>query len=234
MLPWSKLQVGRSDPTWPGTEDSPQPATSKEPKPSVQQSTGTKCCQQPQEPGSRSTPSPVFREDASPGQHLHCGLRAPEMRTQPFVQAPACRVPEGRWTVAWRRDRGALWRADRRSTDWSKRKGRHRGEWMLRELMSISCGERTTQQQLNPKGQFHAPSPINLAQRTTAPGEAAPHCSPVPCAISRALPSHRGRGIRIVRARVGARIGVMINMEAKDVAGRSGSLVNSLIASAMG
>ena len=43
-----------------------------------------------------------------------------------------------------------------------------------------------------------------------------------------------GRGIHIVRARVRARIGAMMNMEVEDVAGRSGSLMNSLIASAMG
>ena len=43
-----------------------------------------------------------------------------------------------------------------------------------------------------------------------------------------------GRGIHIVRARVRAKIGVMMNMEVEDVAGHSGSLVNSLIALAMG
>lgn len=43
-----------------------------------------------------------------------------------------------------------------------------------------------------------------------------------------------GRGIHIVRARVSARIGATINMEGEDVSGRSGSLMNSFIASAMG
>ena len=43
-----------------------------------------------------------------------------------------------------------------------------------------------------------------------------------------------GRGIHIVRARVRAKMGAMINMEVEDVAGRRDSLVNSLIASAKG
>ena len=43
-----------------------------------------------------------------------------------------------------------------------------------------------------------------------------------------------GRGIHIVRARVRAKMGAMINVEVEDVAGRRGSLVNSLIASAKG
>ena len=42
------------------------------------------------------------------------------------------------------------------------------------------------------------------------------------------------RGIHIVRARVKAKMGAMINMEVEDVAGCRGSLVNSLIASAIG
>lgn len=43
-----------------------------------------------------------------------------------------------------------------------------------------------------------------------------------------------GRGIHIVRARVSARTGATINMEGDDVSGRSGSLINSFMASAMG
>ena len=43
-----------------------------------------------------------------------------------------------------------------------------------------------------------------------------------------------GRGIHIVRARVRARIGAITNMEVEDVAGCSGSLMNSLISLAMG
>lgn len=43
-----------------------------------------------------------------------------------------------------------------------------------------------------------------------------------------------GRGAHIVRARVRARTGAMINMEIDDVRGRRGSLVNSLTASAIG
>lgn len=43
-----------------------------------------------------------------------------------------------------------------------------------------------------------------------------------------------GKGHHIVRARVRARIGAIINMVVEDVAGRRGSLVNSLIASAKG
>lgn len=43
-----------------------------------------------------------------------------------------------------------------------------------------------------------------------------------------------GRGIHIVRARLRARIGARINIDTEDVAGRSGSLMKSLIASAMG
>lgn len=43
-----------------------------------------------------------------------------------------------------------------------------------------------------------------------------------------------GRGIHMVRARVRARIGAMINMEVDDVSGCSGSLINSLRASAIG
>lgn len=43
-----------------------------------------------------------------------------------------------------------------------------------------------------------------------------------------------GRGVHIVRARVRARTGAMMNMEIEDVRGRRGSLVNSLIASAIG
>lgn len=43
-----------------------------------------------------------------------------------------------------------------------------------------------------------------------------------------------GRGTHIVRARVNARIGAMINIEMEDVNGRRGSLVNSLTASAIG
>lgn len=43
-----------------------------------------------------------------------------------------------------------------------------------------------------------------------------------------------GKGHHIVRARVRARIGAMMNIVVEDVAGRRGSLVNSLIASAKG
>ena len=43
-----------------------------------------------------------------------------------------------------------------------------------------------------------------------------------------------GRGIHMVRARVRARMGARINIETEDVAGRRGSLMKSLIASAMG
>lgn len=43
-----------------------------------------------------------------------------------------------------------------------------------------------------------------------------------------------GRGAHIVRAKVSASTGAIINMVVEDVAGRKGSLVNSLIASAKG
>ena len=43
-----------------------------------------------------------------------------------------------------------------------------------------------------------------------------------------------GRGIHMVRARVRARMGARINIEIEEVAGRRGSLMKSLIASAMG
>lgn len=43
-----------------------------------------------------------------------------------------------------------------------------------------------------------------------------------------------GRGIHMVKARVRARIGAIINIDVDDVSGRSGSLINSLRASAMG
>ena len=43
-----------------------------------------------------------------------------------------------------------------------------------------------------------------------------------------------GRGIHMVRARLKARMGARINIETEDVVGRSGSLIKSLIASAMG
>ena len=43
-----------------------------------------------------------------------------------------------------------------------------------------------------------------------------------------------GRGLHIVRARVRASTGAMMNIVVEDVAGRRGSLVNSLIASAKG
>lgn len=43
-----------------------------------------------------------------------------------------------------------------------------------------------------------------------------------------------GRGLHIVRARVKASAGAVMNMAVEDVAGRRGSLVNSLIASAKG
>lgn len=43
-----------------------------------------------------------------------------------------------------------------------------------------------------------------------------------------------GSGIHIVRAKVRARIGAIINMVVDDVSGCSGSLVNSLTASAIG
>lgn len=43
-----------------------------------------------------------------------------------------------------------------------------------------------------------------------------------------------GRGVHIVRARVRAKIGAIINMEMDDVKGRRGSLVKSFTASAIG
>lgn len=43
-----------------------------------------------------------------------------------------------------------------------------------------------------------------------------------------------GSGVHIVRARVRARMGAIMNMEMEDVRGRRGSLVKSLIASAIG
>lgn len=43
-----------------------------------------------------------------------------------------------------------------------------------------------------------------------------------------------GMGAHIIRARVSARMGVMINIEMDDVSGPSGSLVNNMTASAMG
>lgn len=43
-----------------------------------------------------------------------------------------------------------------------------------------------------------------------------------------------GSGVHIVRARVRARMGAIMNMEMEDVKGRRGSLVKSLIASAIG
>lgn len=43
-----------------------------------------------------------------------------------------------------------------------------------------------------------------------------------------------GRGIHIVRARVRAKIGAIMNMDVEDVSGRKGSLVNSFTASAIG
>lgn len=43
-----------------------------------------------------------------------------------------------------------------------------------------------------------------------------------------------GRGIHIVRAKVSARIGAMMNIETDEVSGFNGSLVNSFTASAIG
>lgn len=43
-----------------------------------------------------------------------------------------------------------------------------------------------------------------------------------------------GKGLHMVRARARANTGAMMNMVVEDVAGRRGSLVNSLIASANG
>ena len=43
-----------------------------------------------------------------------------------------------------------------------------------------------------------------------------------------------GRGIHMVRARLRARMGAKINIEIEDVVGRRGSLMKSLIASAIG
>lgn len=43
-----------------------------------------------------------------------------------------------------------------------------------------------------------------------------------------------GKGIHMVRARLRARIGAKINIEIEDVAGRNGSLIKSLMASAIG
>lgn len=43
-----------------------------------------------------------------------------------------------------------------------------------------------------------------------------------------------GSGIHMVRARVKARMGAVINIDAEEVSGRKGSLVNSFTASAIG
>lgn len=43
-----------------------------------------------------------------------------------------------------------------------------------------------------------------------------------------------GKGIHMVRARLRARMGARINIEIEDVAGRNGSLIKSLMASAIG
>ena len=43
-----------------------------------------------------------------------------------------------------------------------------------------------------------------------------------------------GRGIHMVRARLRARMGARMNIEIEDMAGRNGSLIKSLITSAMG
>ena len=43
-----------------------------------------------------------------------------------------------------------------------------------------------------------------------------------------------GRGIHMVKARVRAKMGARINIDIEDVAGRKGSLMKSLIASAIG
>lgn len=43
-----------------------------------------------------------------------------------------------------------------------------------------------------------------------------------------------GKGIHMVKASVKARMGAMINIVMEDVSGRSGSLVKSFMASAMG
>ncbi len=43
-----------------------------------------------------------------------------------------------------------------------------------------------------------------------------------------------GRGVHIVRARVRARTGAIMNIETDDVRGRRGSFVNSFTASAIG
>lgn len=43
-----------------------------------------------------------------------------------------------------------------------------------------------------------------------------------------------GRGVHIVRARVRAKMGAIMNMEMEDASGRRGSLVNNFTASAMG
>lgn len=43
-----------------------------------------------------------------------------------------------------------------------------------------------------------------------------------------------GRGIHMVKARLRARMGARMNIEIEDVAGCRGSLLKSLIASAMG
>ena len=43
-----------------------------------------------------------------------------------------------------------------------------------------------------------------------------------------------GRGTHMIRASVSARMGAMINIDTEDVSGRSGSLVKSFRASAMG
>lgn len=43
-----------------------------------------------------------------------------------------------------------------------------------------------------------------------------------------------GSGVQIVKARVSAKMGAIMNIEMEDVRGRNGSLVNSLMASANG
>lgn len=43
-----------------------------------------------------------------------------------------------------------------------------------------------------------------------------------------------GSGIHMVRARVKARMGAVINIDVEEVSGRKGSLVNSFTASAIG
>ena len=76
------------------------------------------------------------------------------------------RVPEDRWTVACRRDRGAKMGM---------------GEWILCELPATASAERVTRQQPSPTGQFHVPYTVSWAYRPR-PRRAGP--SLLPCPLS--------------------------------------------------